>query len=98
MGASGTLILRWQSPAARDIWVIRSLADVDGFRAADQRADENVRLFKRDVTAVDPSLFVPFVVDSSGRLGKSALEFLFRSKMPGRIVHRLKEQISVNVG
>ena len=61
-----------------------SLEDKYGARAADQRAAEKVRLFKRDMTAVDPALFVPFVIDSSGRLGQSALEFLYRSNMPGR--------------
>ena len=74
-----------------------SLKDADGLRAADQRAAEKIRLFQKDITAVDLALFVPFVMDSSGRLGNCALEFLLRSKMPGRIIHRLKEQISINV-
>ena len=62
-----------------------SLEDADGLRAADQRAAEKIRLFQKDITAVDLALYVPFMIDSSERLGNCALEFLLRSKMPGRI-------------
>ena len=43
--------------------------DKDGMRASDQRADEKMRLFKRDMTAIDAALFVPFVIDYTLRIG-----------------------------
>jgi hypothetical protein len=42
-----------------------------------------------------PHTFVPFVIESSGRPGKAAREFFNEPQIPGKVVHRLLERISV---
>ena len=65
--------------------------------AAKCREMNKVNHFKAYAPGVDPSLFVPFVLESSGRPGKCALDFLKHTGMPGGLVRSLKEKFSVNV-
>ena len=70
----------------------------DGVRVAAKCREKNkINHFKAYAPGVDPSLFVPFVFESSGRPGKCALDFLKHTGMLGGIVRSLKEQISVSV-
>jgi hypothetical protein len=66
-------------------------------RAARHREQEKVDNFRSFATAVDPTTFVPLVFETSGRPGQSARDFFLASRLPGAVVRRLLEQISVTL-
>ena len=57
--------------------------------------EQKRRRFAERATLVEANTFVPFVIESSGRPGKAAREFLRELQLPGAVVHRLLERISV---
>jgi hypothetical protein len=66
-------------------------------RAAQHREEEKIHNFQSFATAVDPTTFVPLVFESSGRPGQRARDFFMSSRLPGAVVRRLLEQISVTL-
>ena len=66
-------------------------------RAAQHREEEKVATFRSFATNVDPAHFVPLVFETSGRPGQRTRDFLLSSQLPGAVVRRLLEQISVTL-
>jgi hypothetical protein len=66
-------------------------------RAAQHREEEKNSTFQSFATAVDPVTFIPLVFESSGRPGQRTRDFLMASRLPGAVVRRLLEQISVTL-
>ena len=64
-------------------------------RAAQDREDDKLSHYRLVAPLLDQSKLVPFVFESSGRPGKRAKEFLVDSGLPGAIVRKLYERISV---
>ena len=64
-------------------------------RAADIREREKRSKFANLAPNLPAALFVPFVIESSGRPGKAAREFLRELQLPGAVVFRLLEHIAV---
>ena len=66
-------------------------------RAAQHKEQEKINTFQSFATGVDPNTFIPLVLESSGRPGRRAKDFLMASRLPGAVVRRLLEQISVTI-
>ena len=66
-------------------------------RAAQHREQEKVDNFQSFATAVDSTMFIPLVFETSGRPGQRARDFFIASRLPGAVVRRLLEQISVTL-
>ena len=75
--------------------VVEAGSWADPLTAAADREEDKRGYFRRIAPAADPSLFVPFVLESSGRPGKAAMQFLATSKLPDPVWRRLLEHISV---
>ena len=66
-------------------------------RAAQHREEEKVNTFRSFAPGADPTTFIPLVFESSGRPGRRAKDYLMASQLPGAVVRRLLEQISVTL-
>jgi hypothetical protein len=66
-------------------------------RAAQHREEEKISNFQSFATGVDPITFIPLVFESTGRPGQRARDFFMASRLPGAVVRRLLEQISVTM-
>jgi hypothetical protein len=66
-------------------------------RAAQHREEEKTNTFQSFATRVDPTTFIPLVFESSGRPGRRAKDFFMASRLPGAVIRRLLEQISVTL-
>jgi hypothetical protein len=66
-------------------------------RAAQHREQEKVDTFQSYAPRVDPTTFIPLVFETSGRPGQQARDFFTASRLPGAVVRRLLEQISVTL-
>ena len=75
--------------------VVEAGSWADPLTAAADREEDKRGYFRRIAPAADPSQFVPFVLESSGRPGKAAMQFLVDSKLPDPVWRRLLEHISV---
>jgi hypothetical protein len=66
-------------------------------RAAQHREEEKISTFQSFATEADPTTFIPLVFETSGRPGQRARDFFMASRLPGAVVRRLLEQISVTL-
>jgi hypothetical protein len=66
-------------------------------RAAQHREQEKIDTFQSFATGVDPEAFIPLIFETSGRPGQRARDFFLASRLPGAVVRRLLEQISVTI-
>jgi hypothetical protein len=66
-------------------------------RAAQHREEEKVNTFRSFATLADPAHFHPLVFETSGRPGRRAWDYLMASQLPGAVIRRLLEHISVTL-